>query len=160
MHDRQRKVILGLGNLLYHDEGLGIHAMRALKDRLDAQPGLEWVGGNVLGLSLLPLVNECSHLLVLDGLDAGHPPGSPVEISRESLRLYARMRIGDHQASFQEALVMATMRGGLPPDLRLVGAQICDLSFGIGLSPPVAAVLPWMIERGTEIVQAWEAPTH
>ncbi len=66
-----RRVVLGLGNLLNRDEGLGVHALRELERRFDADPGVEIVDGGVLGLNLLPLVEACSHLLVLDAVDAG-----------------------------------------------------------------------------------------
>ena len=70
-YDVNRKIVLGLGNTLNRDEGLGVHALKALEQHIAGQaPGVEFLDGGALGLNLLPWVEEASHLLVLelDGL--------------------------------------------------------------------------------------------
>ena len=76
MMTEQRKIVLGLGNLLNRDEGLGVQALKILDAQLGEIPGLELVDGGVLGLNLLMWVEECSHLLILDAVNAGKPAGS------------------------------------------------------------------------------------
>ena len=76
-----RKVVLGLGNLLNRDEGVGVQALKELEARLGGNAGAELLDGGVLGLDLLPLVEECSHLLVLDAVDAHQAPGTVVELA-------------------------------------------------------------------------------
>ena len=72
-----RKIVLGLGNTLNRDEGLGVYALKALEVRLaDSAPEVEFLDGGVLGLNLLPWVEEASHLLVLDAINARREPGT------------------------------------------------------------------------------------
>ncbi len=71
----QRKIILGIGNLLNTDEGVGIHAIRTLQQK-NSVGEFEIVDGGTLGLNLLPLVEETSHLLVLDAIDGHKAPGT------------------------------------------------------------------------------------
>jgi hydrogenase maturation protease len=158
-----RRVVLGLGNLLNRDEGLGVHALRALEERLGGGggpggggPGVELVDGGTLGLNLLPLVEACSHLLVLDAVDAGRPPGTLVELTRDEIPLLTGVKLSEHQVSFQEVLGLASFRGRLPATLHLVGAQPQDLEIGLELSPVVAAAIPRIVDRAAEILAGWE----
>jgi len=152
-----RQVVLGLGNVLKRDEGLGVHALEPLRDRLGEGTGIEVLDGGVLGMGLLPVIESCGRLLVLDAVDAGAPPGTLVELPREEIPLFTRLKLSWHQIGFQEVLQMARARGRLPARLHLVGAQPSDLSIGIGLSPEVAAVLPAVVGRAVEILDAWRS---
>jgi hydrogenase maturation protease len=150
-----RKVVLGLGNLLFCDEGFGIHAANALQTQWGSQFSMEWVDGGVLGLNLLPLVEECSHLLVLDAVDAGQPGGVLVEMARDEIPLYSGVKMSEHQIGFQEVLAIANFRGYYPTHLHLVGVQSTDLSVGVGLSPAVTSALPEAVQRAAAILRKW-----
>lgn len=155
MEGTRRKIILGLGNLLYQDEGFGIHAIKALQAAWLAPDTVELIDGGVLGLSLLPLVEESSHLLVLDVVDIGQPPGTIYEMEGEQIPLFASSKLSEHQVGFQEVLGLARFRGNLPGSLRLIGVQPQDLGSGIGLSQAVASSLPEVINRARNILAGW-----
>jgi hydrogenase maturation protease len=164
-----RKIVLGLGNILNRDEGLGIHALQALKTRIIqyAYPlsrgeikllnhgELEFLDGGVLGLNLLPWVEEASHLLVLDAVNAHKKPGTLVVLERNEIRLFSGIKLSDHQVTFQEVLGLASFRGQLPENMYLIGIQPLDLSVGVGLSPVVAASIPHVVNRAEAILRAW-----
>lgn len=172
MYDAQeagRTIVLGLGNTLNRDEGLGVHALKALEARLSPSPPsplprcgrgergvrVEFLDGGTLGLNLLPLVEECSHLLLLDAADAGQPPGTLIELRREEIPLYAGVKMSQHQIGFQEVLGLANVRGRLPAHLQLIGIQPADLGIGTQLSPEVAATLPRAVARAEAVLQEW-----
>jgi len=148
-------VILGLGNLLFQDEGFGIHAVQALKEELDRNSDLEFVDGGVLGLNLLPLIEECQNLLVLDVIDAGQPAGTLIELDKDEIPFYAGAKLSEHQVSFQEVLGLALFRDCLPNHLYLIGVQPEDFSMGIGLSQPVTDALPQVTIRVKDVLQGW-----
>ncbi len=155
MAGAEQNVVLGLGNLLNNDEGLGIHALCALQERCEPLARVEWVDGGVLGLSLLPLVDECRRLLVLDAIDAGKPPGTLISLSREAIPLYAGIRLSQHQIDFQEVLGLAKVRGRFPPHLELLGIQPGNLEMGTHLSPPVLSSLPLLLYRAVKVLRSW-----
>jgi hydrogenase maturation protease len=157
MMSEKRKVILGLGNLLQKDEGFGIQALNRLAEALPARQkdAFELVDGGVLGLNLLPLVDECSHLLVLDVIDAEKLPGTIIEMTGGEIPLYANIKLSEHQIGFQEVLGLAMLRGTFPEHLYLIGVQPADISTGMDLSPAVQAVLDGVVRRSIEIVQGW-----
>ena len=155
MTAKDRKVVLGLGNTLNRDEGLGVFALEPLRARLPEDGPIELLDGGVLGMSLLPLVESCSHLLILDAVDTGAPPGTVTELSREEIPLFARLKLSLHQLGFQEVLQFASVRGNLPERLGLVGAQPADMSVGVGLSPEIEAVLPEIAARAVAVLERW-----
>ena len=159
MTESTRRVVLGIGNLLNRDEGVGVQALAPLRQRLSDDHTFELLDGGTLGLNLLPLVEACSHLLILDAANAGKGPGTMIELKREEIPLYAGVKLSQHQITFQEVLGLANIRGKLPPNLHLLGVQPADLSIGVELSPIVQAALPLLIERALAVLQAWEGST-
>ncbi|MBT3389180.1 MAG: HyaD/HybD family hydrogenase maturation endopeptidase [Chloroflexi bacterium] len=151
----KRKIILGIGNTLNTDEGLGVHALDELRARLDKQDQLEILDGGTLGLNLLSIVEEASHLVVLDAVNTGKTPGTVVELKKEDIPLFRGIKMSDHQITFQEVLGLAKIRDKFPQNLHLIGAQPADLSIGVGLSPTIEAVMPEIIERTISILKTW-----
>ncbi len=150
-----RKIVLGLGNTLNKDEGLGVHVLNALEAKLGAVPQLEFVDGGVLGLNLLPWVEGSSHLLILDAVNAGQQPGTVIEMTAEQIPMYSGIKMSDHQITFQEVLGLAKFRGKLPPQLHLIGAQPVDIGIGLGLSGEIAALIPELLTRAESQLASW-----
>jgi len=155
MSGANRKVVLGLGNLLNRDEGLGVQALKRLDTRLGEQSAVELLDGGVLGLNLLMIVEECSHLLILDAVNVGRPAGTVVELRKDQIPLYAGVKLSQHQVTFQEVLGLANVRGFLPEHLHLVGIQPEDLSIGLELSPTIERVLPEIVNRAMVVLENW-----
>jgi hydrogenase maturation protease len=149
--------VLGIGNILNSDEGVGVHAVRAMQAEAQRTPGVEFLDGGTLGLNLLILVEEATHLLILDAVDAGQPPGSVVELTKEQIPLFTGVKMSQHQVTFQEVLGLALIRGKLPEYLHLIGVQPVSLEMGTDLSPKVAAVLPEVVERAWAVLAAWSS---
>jgi hydrogenase maturation protease len=160
MEQPTRKVVLGLGNILNRDEGLGVQALQVMAKQLGSQADVEFVDGGVLGMNLLMLVEECSHLLVLDATDARQPPGTLIQLRREQIPLYSGIKMSEHQITFQEVLGLANIRGKLPEHLHLIGAQPADLSIGIGVSPVIEQVLPELVQQGIAVLREWKLLTE
>lgn len=152
---RGRSVVLGVGNVLNRDEGLGVHALRLLEERMPDPAGVELIDGGVLGLNLLPMVEECDRLLVLDAIDRGEEPGTLIELDHDEIPLFAGVKMSQHQITLQEVLGLASIRGKLPPVLRLVGLQPEDLAIGIDMSEAIESVLPSVTDRAQQIVAEW-----
>ncbi|UCG25552.1 MAG: HyaD/HybD family hydrogenase maturation endopeptidase [Chloroflexota bacterium] len=151
----ERRVVLGLGNLPLGDEGLGVQALRYLEWRFEGRSEIEWVDGGVLGMKLLPLIESCSHLLVVDAVDAGRPPGTLTELGRREILGRDIMRLSEHQVTFQDVLGLAMLLGRAPANFRLIGLQPESMEPGTALSDPVIAGLPALAERVREVIGAW-----
>jgi hydrogenase maturation protease len=156
-----RNIVMGLGNTLNRDEGLGVHALKALESYLHENlgdflpPDLEFIDGGVLGLNLLPWVEEAGHLLVLDAINARKEPGTLIELTWDEIPLYTGIKLSDHQITFQEVLGLASFRGKLPEHLHLIGIQSADISIGVDMSPVVEAAMPDVQERAVKVLIEW-----
>ncbi|MBM7865738.1 HyaD/HybD family hydrogenase maturation endopeptidase [Heliobacterium gestii] len=157
--DKERKIIImGLGNLLFTDEGLGVHAIRRMEAGYDFAPEVELIDGGTLGLLLLDHLEEASHFLCIDAVNAGKAPGTLVRLEKEQLPSYLGVKMSQHQMGFQEVLALANLRGTLPAEMVLIGVQPESLEWGTELSPTVAAVLPGVIEAALEQLVHWGLP--
>lgn len=155
-----RVLVLGIGNLLNADEGVGVHAVRALQaEHGDRYPQVSFLDGGTLGLNLLPLVEDASHLLLLDCVSAGQPGGTIVELAKDEIPIYSGVKMSQHQTTFQEVLGLALLRGRLPEHLHLIGVQPVSLAIGTDLTPQVQAVLPDMVGRASARLDNWMAHT-
>lgn len=150
-----RKIILGIGNLLNRDEGVGIHAIRILQEKNALGADWEIEDGGTLGLNLLPLVEEASHLIVLDAIDARQAPGSLIELKKDQVPLCSNVKMSQHQLSFQQVLGLAKVRGHFPDYLCLLGVQPADLAIGVDLSAVVARALLPLVARAEEMARKW-----
>jgi hydrogenase maturation protease len=157
MAEKKHMVVMGIGNLLCTDEGIGVHALRALSARLQASmPGVDFLDGGTLGLDLLPIVEEADYLLLLDAVDAGREPASIIELKDEAIPRYGGMKMSQHQVTFSEVLGLAQFRGTLPRTLHLLGMQPADMSIGVTLSRAVEDALPFYLERAEAILRGWQ----
>lgn len=149
-------LVLGIGNLLNSDEGVGVHAVRALQaDLAGRYPDVAFLDGGTLGLNLLPLVEDATHLLLLDCVNAGQPGGTIVELTKDQIPLYSGVKMSQHQTTFQEVLGLALLRGRLPEHLHLIGIQPVSLEIGTELTPAVQAILPEMVDRAASRLISW-----
>ncbi|MCB9452887.1 MAG: HyaD/HybD family hydrogenase maturation endopeptidase [Anaerolineaceae bacterium] len=153
----QRHVlVLGIGNILNTDEGVGVHAVRALQAKFGEPEGFELLDGGTLGLNLLPLVDDATHLIIMDAVDAGKPAGTLIELHGAEIPLFGGAKLSEHQLTFQEVLGLALLRNTLPENLVLLGVQPESLAIGIGMSPVVQKVLPALCDRAEALLASWQ----
>ena len=155
MEHRNRKVVLGLGNLLNKDEGLGVHALKNLGTLQSASSNIELLDGGVLGLNLLMIVEECSHLLILDAINQNKPPGTVIELTKDEIPLFSGIKLSEHQITFQEVLGLAVIRYKLPENLHLIGIQPDDISIGVELSQVVGEAIADVVSRTQSKIAEW-----
>jgi hydrogenase maturation protease len=137
--------VLGLGNILHSDDGVGARAAERLKrdERVPAEAAI--IEGGTLGLELLNYLWGCSELLVLDAVDVGQAPGTMIRISGVDLdKLPGNGSV--HHLGLTDLLAALRMLGKRPPKVSLLGVQPATTDWGTTLSPPVAAALGPLVE--------------
>lgn len=152
----QSIVVMGIGNVLYGDEGFGVHAVAQLAQGWDFPPQVQVVDGGTQGHSLLTFVEDADKLLLLDAVDFGKQ-GGDISIRKNShIPAYlTAQKVSPHQNSFSEILALAELRGKLPTEIVLLGVHPMDLAMGQGLSPLVQAQVPTIIELALEQLRTW-----
>jgi hydrogenase maturation protease len=142
-----RLLVLGLGNLLLGDDGLGPVAVDRLTRRYDAPEGVLVLDGGTLGLSLLPHLEDAQRALLIDAIRADGPPGTLVRLEGEDVAPAVAARLSPHQVGVVDLLDGARWRDRYPEPLILLGVVPGSLGLRVGLSPSVEAALPALLER-------------
>lgn len=151
---RDGLLILGVGNVLMTDDGVGPRLVAALRhDPRQLPERTQVVDGGTLGLALLPMLNDASAVLVLDALDTGAPAGTVTVLSGTACERALGQRLSVHQVAVAD-LVAAARLTGFDGTLGMVGVQPHDVGPGIGLSAPVAGALQHALRAARRV--AWE----
>jgi hydrogenase maturation protease len=151
-------VLIGLGNPLRRDDGVGVVAVRLFRERYLPHPDLAVVDGGTLGFGLLAYFEAAARLLCVDAVDFGEPPGHIGVLEGEAIpAFFATRPLSLHQAGLPEVLALARLQGCLPRELRLIGMQPQTVAPGLGLSPPVQDRLDLLLARIVAVVQDWGA---
>jgi hydrogenase maturation protease len=150
-------VVLGVGNILWADEGFGVRCVEALAARHAFGAGVELVDGGTQGLALLPILQRATHLLLLDAVDCGRLPGTLI-VARDAEvpRCMSRDHMSLHQAGMNDVLACLAMLGHEPTALTLIGLQPVELDdYGGSLTPQARAQVPAALELALAELEAW-----
>jgi hydrogenase maturation protease len=139
-------LVLGLGNVLCGDDGLGPAALGLLARRYRAPAGVEVVDGGTLGLSLLDYVVEARAAILVDAIRADASPGALVRLEGRAVPPAVADRLSPHQVGVADLLQCAGWLGRCPDPLILVGLVPATVALGLGRSPAVVARLPALVE--------------
>lgn len=147
-------VVIGLGNPLMGDDGLGLAALERL--RASGVPaGVELVDGGTWGLTLLPVIEAAARVLFLDAIDARAEPGTLHRLERAEIPRYFATRLSPHQVDLQDVLALAELRGTLPAETVAIGLQPARVEMSCELSDAVHARLDDLVAAALDRLAAW-----
>jgi hydrogenase maturation protease len=150
-----RILILGLGNPLLSDEGMGVRALGLLSERYALPPAVACLDGGVLGLGLLAYLEGVTHLLVIDTVQNGLEPGALVRLTGADIPRSLSLKLSIHELGFQEVLAISELRGIPAPTLTVLGLEPASLAPGVGLSPTVEAGLGSLVDAAVAELGGW-----
>lgn len=139
-------LVLGVGNILLQDEGVGVHAIRALQEGYRLPEGVEVVDGGTSGMDLLEIIAGRDHLIVVDAVKTGQPPGTLVRLGSDQVRAFFRTKISPHQLGLSDVLASATLSGEHPKEVSLVGMVPHSMDTGLELSPMALSRLRTLVD--------------
>ena len=145
-------LVLGLGNLLLGDDACGLRLLEELSSQF-AGPGVEFLDGGTMGLSLLGRLEERSAVLILDAIGLGAAPGT-VHVLREPelAALRARRASSAHEGNALELLEAMLLLNGALPRIAVVGIEPEIVRTGASLSPTVERAIPQALERARQVL--------
>ena len=135
--------VLGLGNLLCGDDGVGVAAVHQLLEHWQVpEDEAAILDGGTLGMALLAHLEDAREVILLDAVHADAPAGSFVRLEGDEVEPAVRQRLSVHQVGVADLLDALRLLGEWPERLVLLGVVPLDLDLHVGLSPEVAAALP------------------
>ena len=132
-----RIVVIGIGNLLLMDEGIGVHTINEL-EKHDLPGSIEIYDGGTGGFKLIDLMHGAARVIFIDAVETGKAPGSVTIFSAEDVHsIYNKKKYSLHDTDLMEIIKMAEMLGN-PPMIEIVGIQPKTINYGTTLSKELA----------------------
>jgi len=140
-----RIVVLGVGNILLTDEGVGVRVVEALGERYRLPPEVELIDGGTCGMEFLEQLENLDALIVVDCVRCHQPPATPVLLTGEQVPVFFKTKLSPHQVGLCDVLASLELTGRAPRETVIVGMQPVSMELGMELSPEVAARLPELL---------------
>lgn len=142
-----RVVVLGVGNLLQTDEGVGPHAVYELNRRFELEPAVTVIDGGTSAMELLEDMAKADLLLILDAVSSGRPAGSVVKLSGDEVPRFFTTKLSPHQVGIADVLATLALTDESPTETIIIGVEPASLKLGMELSAAVAAAVPRVIDQ-------------
>lgn len=152
-------LVLGVGNVLMRDEGVGVHVAREIaRDQSSIGGDVRVVDGGTLGLDLLPLIADARAVILIDAVDLCAEPGTVSVLRGEAVHGVLGGHLSPHQVGLGDLVAVGRLMGELPERLVLVGIQPAAIEVGTELTTACAAAVPWAIDAARAELAALGVP--
>lgn len=150
-----RTSIIGLGNILLKDEGVGVHTVNAIRERYSFSPDVEIIDGGTLGLDLLHFFEGKDQVLILDAVDFHKEPGYIGVLDDENIpsALFAKLSV--HHIGLSDVLFAAKLLNFTPAKLRLIGIQPESIEVGLDMTASISGKMDQLIDLVIQTLKEW-----
>jgi hydrogenase maturation protease len=138
-------VVLGIGNILLTDEGVGVRVVERLEQEYELPPEVEVIDGGTCGMEMLEQLEDLDGLIVVDCVRCNQPPATPVLLKGDDVPVFFRTKLSPHQVSLSDVLASLQFTDRAPKSIAIVGMQPVSMSLGMELSPEVVARVPELL---------------
>ena len=151
-----QSVVLGIGNVLLKDEGVGVHAVRRLDSLLAHRSDVQVIDGGTLSFTLAPLLAEARRLIVIDAAQLHELPGTVRTFFGAELDDFlGTAKLSVHEVSLVDLLDIARLTDALPVERALIAVQPGAIEWGEHLTPKVADSLESVVSQVIDLLDAW-----
>ena len=147
-------LVLGLGNLVHSDDGVGVHAIQRLRSDSLVPLGVVLMDGGTQGLSLLPHISGFQRLLVIDAVDAGQPPGTLIRLEGDAVEKFPG-KASVHQLGFADLMIALKLLGESPEEVIVIGVQPQSTDWSVELTAPVRQSLDQLLAVVIAQLETW-----
>lgn len=142
-------LILGIGNILLMDEGIGVHTVDRLRN-IPLPSDVELMDGGTMGIDLLFSIEGRRKVIVIDTVKAGEPPGTMYRFTDKDLISKKEALRTAHGIDFSDVVRTAQMMGTKPDEVVFIGIEPESMEEGMELSPLIASRIPALIKLVTD----------
>ncbi len=148
-------LILGLGNILLKDEGVGVRVVERLLERYELPEGVQALDGGSRGLALLNFLEGVSRLLIVDAVQAGKEPGTLIRLEGDEIPAFLSPKVSPHQEGLADLLFAAKVVGLYPEEVVLWGVEPAEIETGLELTPLIASKVDELVDKVIEELRRW-----
>lgn len=139
-------LVLGVGNLLLKDEGIGVRVVAEMEQRFQFPPGVELLDGGTAGMELMNTMANRDHLILVDAVKTGAAPATVVRLAGDEVPAFFRTKVSPHQVGLSDVLAALTVTGEKPANVVVIGVVPKDLGTGLEMSAEIEAEMETMID--------------
>jgi len=150
-----KTLVLGVGNKLMSDEGVGVHVIERLAEKFKLPEEVQVLDGGTLGLDLLYYLEGIENLLLVDAADTGKEAGTMIRLQDEQVPAFMSIKISPHQIGVPDMLAAAKMKDLYPKRLVLWGIQPDLITLGLDLSPVLASKVEILADKLADELRSW-----
>ncbi len=140
-----RILVIGMGNVLMQDEGVGVRAVEELEQRYRIPDGVAVVDGGTTGMELFEPMRGARSLIIADAVNTGAPYGTLVRIANEQIPAFFQTKLSNHQLGVSDLLALLALKGETPEQVTIIGMVPHSLENRLGLTPEAEAGLEGMV---------------
>ncbi len=141
----KRVLVIGMGNVLMQDEGVGVRAVEELESRYRIPEGVSVIDGGTTGMELFNPIRECDRLIVADAVNTGAPYGTLVRIANQEIPAFFQTKLSNHQLGLSDLLALLTLKDAVPEHVAIIGMVPHSLENQLGLTAEAEAGLDGMV---------------
>ncbi len=153
--DGMTAAVIGLGNPLLGDDALGLVALERLASNYEVPDAVSLHDGGTWGMSLLPAIEDATHVLFLDAIDRKEAPGTFIRLEGAEIPATLAQMISPHQIDLREVLAVTMLRGTFPHSAVAVGVQPETLATQVALSRVVASKVDEVVDAAIAQLRDW-----
>ena len=149
-------LMLGIGNTLLSDEGVGVHALNLLQSSHPDLPNLTFIDGGTLSFTLAAYIEDSDNLIVFDAAELKAPPGTVRTMAGGEMDTFlGAARRSPHEVGLLDLFDIARLTESLPDNRALIGIQPMSIEWGMFPTPLVAKALPIAVEQAVSLLGQW-----
>jgi hydrogenase maturation protease len=142
-----KAVVLGVGNTILADEGVGVRLVEALERDYVMPPGVNVIDAGTSGMEMLDDMSHLDFLLVVDAIAAGKAPGELVQLRGDAVPVFFRRNLSPHGIGLSDVLASLEFLGAEPKETVILGVQPTSLDLSTELTPTIAARVPELVAQ-------------
>jgi hydrogenase maturation protease len=146
--------LIGIGNILLSDEGVGVYIINAIKKRYTFSPKVEIIDGGTIGLDLLPLIEGRDKVLIVDAVDFGKEPGYIGVLEKEAIPSALNSKLSVHHINLSDVLFALKLMD-ISPEICLIGIQPKSIKVGLDLTEEISARTDELIDEILKRLALW-----
>ncbi len=143
--EQKNILVIGMGNVLMQDEGVGVRAVEELENRYIIPSSVTVIDGGTTGMGLYDPIRLCDQLIVADAINTGDPYGSLVRIANDEIPAFFQTKLSNHQLGLSDLLALLTLKAEVPEHVAIIGMVPHSLENKLGLTDEAEAGLDAMI---------------
>ena len=153
----KKVLVMGIGNTLLQDDGIGVHVTELFKSSREPDSNLDIVYGGTIGLSLLPDIEDADAVIIVDASEIGERPGAMrIFRNQEIDQQLSGKRRSVHEVALYDLFSAAAIRGRSPQERVLIAIQPACTEWGLDPTPEVKAAIPLACEAITSLTNRWQ----